>query len=51
MDTVSVGGEVVLKGNKSTRVGEQDIEDRVRDITEKVGIAKIAWEKENDSSE
>lgn len=51
VDTVLVGGEVVLEDTRSTLVSEQDIEKRARDITEKVGIAKLAWEKEKGSPE
>lgn len=51
VDTVLVGGEIVLENNKSTRMNEHEIENRAQQIVEKVRIAKEVWEKEKRSSQ
>jgi 5-methylthioadenosine/S-adenosylhomocysteine deaminase len=51
VDTVLVAGEIVLENNKSTRMNEREIENRAKQIVEKVMIAKEAWKQQKRSAE
>jgi 5-methylthioadenosine/S-adenosylhomocysteine deaminase len=51
VDTVLVGGEVVLKDGESTRFKQSDLQKRVQDVEEKVQLAKAIWENQKKSQD
>jgi 5-methylthioadenosine/S-adenosylhomocysteine deaminase len=51
VDTVLVGGEIVLKNGESTRFKHSELQKRVQDVEEKVKLAKAIWENQKKSQE
>jgi hypothetical protein len=51
VDTVLVGGKVVLKNGESTRFKQSELQKRVQDVEGKVKLAKAIWENQKKSQE
>lgn len=51
VDTVLVGGEVVLKNGDSTRFKQSELQKRVQDVEGKVTLARATWENQKKSQE
>jgi 5-methylthioadenosine/S-adenosylhomocysteine deaminase len=51
VDTVLVGGEVVLTDGESTRFNHSELQKRVKDVEGKVKLARATWENQKKSQE
>jgi 5-methylthioadenosine/S-adenosylhomocysteine deaminase len=51
VDTVLVGGEVVLKNGESTRFEQSELQKRVQDVEAKVKLARAIWENQKKSQD
>jgi len=51
VDTVLVGGEVVLEDGKSVRIDESELAAQARELAQKVEAAKAKWSSQKGSPE